>query len=78
MLIYVINLRQLYWKLTKGKFTLREVNFEGAAKYLQSFMNNVIYHPMNLDADALYQTVNFFSSVKCVIYFISDVLHYIR
>ena len=47
-------------------------------KYLQSFMNNVIYHPMNLDADALYQTVNFFSSVKCVIYFISDVLHYIR
>ena len=47
-------------------------------KYLQSFMNNVIYRPMNLDADALYQTVNFFSSVKCVIYFISDVLHYIR
>ena len=33
---------------------------------------------MNPDADVTYQTVNLFSSGKCFIYFISDVLHYIR
>ena len=25
-------------------------------KYLESFVNNVTYHPMNPDADAIYQT----------------------
>ena len=47
-------------------------------KHLQSFINNVTYHPMNLDADVTYQTVNLFSSGKCFIYFISDVPHYSR
>ena len=47
-------------------------------KYLQSFINNAIYHPMNPDADVTYQAVNLFSSDKCFIYFISDVPHYIR
>ena len=31
-LIYAITLNQLFWKLTKEKFTLHEVNFGGAAK----------------------------------------------
>ena len=46
-------------------------------KYLQSFINNATYHPMNPDADVTYQTVNLFSSDKCFIYFIFDVPHYI-
>ena len=33
---------------------------------------------MNPDADAAYQAVNFFSSGKRFIYFISDFPHYIR
>ena len=45
---------------------------EEQQKYLQSFVNNATYHPMNLDADVTYQTVDFFSSGKCFIYFISD------
>ena len=48
---------------------------EEQQKYLQSFVNNATYHPMNLDADVTYQTVNLFSSGKCFIYFISDVPH---
>ena len=68
-----MNLHQLFWKLTKEKFTLHEVNFEGAAKIFPIF-----YHPMNPDADVTYQTVNLFSSGKCFIYFISDVPYYIR
>ena len=51
---------------------------EEQQKYLQSFINNAIYHPMNPDADVTHQTVNLFSSDKCFIYFISDVPHYIR
>ena len=51
---------------------------EEQQKYLQSFINNATYHPMNPDADVTYQTVNLFSSDKCFIYFISDVLNYIR
>ena len=50
---------------------------EEQQKYLQSFINNATYHPMNPDADVTYQTVNLFSSDKCFIYFISDVSHYI-
>ena len=50
---------------------------EEQQKYLQSFINNATYHPMNPDADVTYQTVNLFSSDKCFIYFISDVPHYI-
>ena len=49
---------------------------EEQQKYLQSFINNATYHPMNPDADVTYQTVNLFSSDKCFIYFISDVPHY--
>ena len=51
---------------------------EEQQKYLQSFISNATYHPMNPDADVTYQTVNLFSSDKCFIYFISDVPHYIR
>ena len=51
---------------------------EKQQKYLQSFINNATYHPMKLDADVTYQTVNLFSSDKCFIYFISDDLRYIR
>ena len=50
---------------------------EEQQKYLQSFINNATYHPMNSDADATYQTVNLFSSDKCFVYFISDVPHHI-
>ena len=72
-----MTFNQLFWKLTKEKLTLHEVNFGGAAKYIQSFINNATYHPMNSDADVTYQTVNLFSSAKCFIYFISDVPLYI-
>ena len=48
------------------KITLHEVNFGGVAKYLQCFINNATYHPMNPDADVIYQTVNLFSSDKCL------------
>ena len=51
---------------------------EEQQKYLQFFINNVTYHPVNPDADVTYQTVNLFSSDKCFTYFISDVPHYIR
>ena len=51
---------------------------EGHQIYLQSFINNATYHLIKSDADATYQTVNLFSSDKCFIYFISDILHYIR
>ena len=51
---------------------------EEQEKYLQSFISNATYHPMNPDADVTYQTVNLFSSDKCFTYFISDVSHYIR
>ena len=51
---------------------------EEKQKDLQSVINNATYHSMNPDADVTYETVNFFSSDKCFIYFISDVQHYIR
>ena len=51
---------------------------EEQQKYLQSFINNATYHPMNPDADVTYQTVNLFSSDKCFICFISDCPHCIR
>ena len=31
---------------------------EEQEKYLQSFINNATYHPMNHNADVTYQTVN--------------------
>ena len=34
-------------------------------KYLQAFINNATYHPMNPDVDVTYQTVTLFSSDKC-------------
>ena len=37
VLIYVTTLNQLFWKLTKEKFTLHEVNFGGAAKISVTF-----------------------------------------
>ena len=49
---------------------------EEQQKYLQPFINNATYHPMNPDA-VTYQTVNLFRSDKCFICFISDVPHYI-
>ena len=60
-----MTLHQLFWKLTKEKFTLHEVDFGGAEKYLEYFINNATYHSMNSDADIIYhQTVNLFSSDK--------------
>ena len=50
---------------------------EEQQKYLQSFINDATYHPMNPGADVTYQAVNLVSSDKCFIYFISDVPHYI-
>ena len=49
--------------------------WEEQQKYLQSSQNNSTYHSMNPDNDVTYQTVNLFSSDKCIIYFISDVPH---
>ena len=71
-------LNQLFWKLTKENLPFMRLILEEQQKYLQSFINNATYHPMNPDADVTYQTVNLFSSDKCFIYFISDVPHYIR
>ena len=51
---------------------------EEQQKYLQSFISNGTYHLMNPDTDDTYQTVNLLSSNKCLIYFTSDVPHYIR
>ena len=39
---------------------------EEQQKYLQSFINNTTHHPMNPVADVTYQTVNLFSSDKCL------------
>ena len=38
---------------------------EEQQKYLQAFINNATYHPMNPDADVTYQTANLFTSDKC-------------
>ena len=73
-----MTLHQLFWKLTKEKFTLHEINFGGAAKISTIFYQNTTYHSMNPGADVTYQTVNLFSSDKCFIYFISDAQHYIQ
>ena len=53
-----LNLNQCFWKLTKEKFTLHEVNFGGAAKISSLLSIMLHYHPMNPDADVTYQTVN--------------------
>ena len=50
---------------------------EEQQKYLQSFIHNATYHPMNPNAHVTYLTVNLFSSDKCFICFISDYLYYI-
>ena len=49
---------------------------EEQQKYLQSFINNATYNPMNPDANNTCRTVNLFGSDKCFIYFISDIPHY--
>ena len=49
--------------------------WEEQQKYLQSFQNNAIYHPVNADTDVIYQTHNYFSSDKSFVYFISAVPH---
>ena len=54
------------------------VILEEQQRYLQSFINNATYHPMNPDTDVTYQTVNLFSTDKCFTCFISDCPHYIR
>ena len=41
---------------------------EEQQRYLQSFINNTPYQPMNLDADVTYQTVNLLSSDICFPY----------
>ena len=65
-------------KQTKKILPFMRSILEEQQKYLQSFVNNATYHPMNSDADATCHTVNLFSSDKCFIYFISDVPHYIQ
>ena len=74
VLIYVATLNQLFWKLTKKNLTFMRLILEEQQKYLQSFINNATYHPINPDADVTYQTVNLFSSDKCSICFISYLL----
>ena len=54
------------------------LTLEEQQKYLQYFINNATYPPINPNADVTYQTVNLFSSDKCFICFISDCPHYIR
>ena len=49
---------------------------EEQQEYLQSFINNATYHPINPDADVTYQTVNLFSSDKCFICLHSMKPHY--
>ena len=66
------------WNWQKKNLPFTRLILEEQQKYLQSFISNATYHPMNPDADVTYQTVNLFSSDKCFIYFISDVPHYIR
>ena len=39
---------------------------EEQQKYLQSFINNATYRPINPDADVTYQTAYLFSSDKCL------------
>ena len=51
---------------------------EEQQKCRQSFNSNATYHLVNPDIDGTYQTVNLLSSNKCLIYFTSDVPHYIR
>ena len=72
-----MTLNQLFLKLTKEKLTFHEINFGGAAKYIQSFINNTTYQPVNPDADVTYQAVSLFSSDKYFTCFISDCPHYI-
>ena len=36
-------------------------------KYVQSFIDNATYHPMNLDADVTYQILNFFLVLENVL-----------
>ena len=38
---------------------------EEQQEYLQFFINNATYHPINPDADVSYQRANLFSSDKC-------------
>ena len=53
---------------------------EEQRKYLQSFTNNVTYHPMKPNADVKYQAVNLFSSDKCfyLLHFRMSTLHSIK
>ena len=48
---------------------------EEQQKYVPSFINNATYHATNPDADVTYQTGHLFSSGKCFICFISDIVH---
>ena len=41
---------------------------EEQQKYLQSFINNAAYRPMNPDTDVTYQAVNVFSSAQHCLY----------
>ena len=75
--------KNLKWILSNGfKSIVLETDqrivrlfWEEQQKYLQSFQNNAIYHPVNACTDVMYQTHNFFSFDKCFVYFISAVPH---
>ena len=44
---------------------------EEQQKYLQSFINNATYYPMNPDANVTYKTVNLFSSTSFLMFHIT-------
>ena len=51
---------------------------EEQQKYLQSFINNATYHPMNTNADVTYQTVNLFWQMFHLLYFWLFTLHLMK
>ena len=67
----------IFGNWSKKNLPFMRLILEEQQKYLQSFINNATYHPMNPDADVTYQIVNLLCSGKCFIYFSSDVPHYI-
>ena len=55
--------------LLRKNLSFMRLILEEQQKYLQSFINNATYHPMNPGADVTNQTVNLFTSDKCFICF---------
>ena len=77
VLIYVTILNQLFWKLTKERFTLREVNFVGAAKMSSILSITLLITPWTLML-MLHIRQSVYLVLSCFICFISDCPHYIQ